>query len=154
MMRFPHPQETLGQAKMKAQGLIHLPTHSCQLSFEIPRISCLASSCSCRRAEVLPEALYHICQPPSDVSNTSGHFEYNQVPVLSLDFWPRDAPSTLEALHLSRRILNLRGYLATELLGEDGSSLPSLGVYSIKSVCEVSQRSLQSVKVQPMEPGK
>lgn len=95
---FPYPQEALGQAKMKARGSIHLPTRSCQLSFEKPRISCLASSCSCRRAEVLPEALYHICHPPSDVSNTSEHFKHNQVPVWSWDSWPRDAPSAFEPL--------------------------------------------------------
>ena len=123
---------------MKAQGSIRLPTRSSQLSFEMPRISCLASSCFCRRAEVLPEALYHICQPPSNVSNTSGHFKYNQVPVQSLHSWPRDVPSTYEPLHLSRRNLNWRGCdLAKELWGEDGSSHPNLGVYSIRSLCEL-----------------
>lgn len=60
---FPYPQETLRQARMKTQDLIHLPTHSCQLSFEMPGISCLASNCSWRRAEVLSQVLYHICQP-------------------------------------------------------------------------------------------
>lgn len=123
---------------MKAQGSVRLPTRSCQLSFEMPRISCLASSCSCRRAEVLPEALYHICQPPSDVSNTSGHFRYSQVPVQSLHSWPRDAPSTFEPLHLSRRNVNRRDCdLAKELRGEDGSSQPNLSVYSIRLLCEL-----------------
>lgn len=134
---FPYPQEALGQAGVKAQGLIHLPTRSCQLSFEMPRISCLASSCSCRRAEVLSQALYHICQPPSDVSNTSGHFKHNQVPAQASDSCPRDAPSTFEPLLLSGRNSHVSGDSATELQGEDGCSHPNLDMHSIKLLPEL-----------------
>lgn len=38
---------------------------------------------------------------------------------------------------MSRRNLNLRVDLATELQGEDGSSRQNLGVYSIRSLCEL-----------------
>lgn len=40
-------------------------------------------------------------------------------------------------LHLSGKNLNLRGVLATELKGEDGSSHPDLCVYSIRLLCEL-----------------
>lgn len=122
---------------MKAQDLFHLPTHSCQLSFEMPGTSCLASSCSWRRAEVLSQALYHICQPPSDVSNASGHFKYNQVPEQTSDSWPRDVPSSFEPLLLSGRNLHLSGDLATELQGEDGCSHPNLDIHSIRLLPEL-----------------
>lgn len=134
---FPYPQKTLEQARMKAQHVIHLPTHSCQLSFEMPRLSGLASSCSWRRAEVLSQALYHICQPPSDVWNTSGHFKYNQVPAQISGSWPRDAPSVFEPLLLSGRNLHLSGDLATELQGEDGCCHPNLDIHSIRLLPEL-----------------